>query len=68
MPLNIKDEFIHQQAKQLASLTGQSITAVVRQALTAQLSAVRRQQNAPAGVRSAENLLTLARTCATLYN
>ena len=64
MPLNIKDDHVHQQAKQLAALTGESITAVVRQALAERLSTVRRQQEAPEGARSAERLMALARLCA----
>jgi antitoxin VapB len=64
MPLNIKDDHVHQQARQLAALTGESITAAVRQALAERLSAVRREQEAPAGTRSAERLMALARLCA----
>jgi antitoxin VapB len=64
MPLNIKDETVHQQAKQLAELTGESITAVVRQAITERLSIVRSQQASPNTTRSAERLTELARLCA----
>lgn len=64
MPLNIKDDHVHQQAKQLAALTGESITSAVRHALAERLSAVRRHQEAPEGARNAERLMALARLCA----
>jgi antitoxin VapB len=64
MPLNIKDDQVHTQAKQLATLTGESITSVVRQALAEKLSAVRRNQDAAGGTRSAERLMALAKLCA----
>ncbi|OQW49969.1 type II toxin-antitoxin system VapB family antitoxin [Candidatus Raskinella chloraquaticus] len=64
MPLNIKDDYVHQQAKQLAALTGESITAAVRQALAERLTAVRSRQQAPEGARSPERLMALARLCA----
>ncbi len=64
MPLNIKDDDVHQQAKQLAALTGESITAAVRQALAERISAVLRHQETPEGARSAERLMALARLCA----
>jgi antitoxin VapB len=65
MPLNIKDERVHEQAKLLAALTGESITSAVRKALAERLSAVRRQQAAPEAARSVERLVALARPCAT---
>jgi antitoxin VapB len=64
MPLNIKDDQIHQQAKQLAALTGETITTAVRQALSERLSTVRRHQSAPEASRSAARLMVLARLCA----
>jgi antitoxin VapB len=65
MPLNIKDEQVHQQAKLLAALTGESITSAVREALAERLASVRRQQAEPETTRSAERMMALAKLCAS---
>lgn len=59
MPLNIKDDFVHDQAKQIAALTGESLTQVVRQALIDRLSAINKRPKTIK--RTAENLLALAK-------
>lgn len=64
MPLNIKDDDVHAQARRLASLTGVSITAAVRQAITAQLAQVEQQNRQAESPRTSEKLLDLARICA----
>jgi len=68
MPLNIKDENVHDQARRLARLTGESITAAVRGAVAEKLAAVEAGR-APEPPRTPERLLALARDCAaTLRN
>ena len=64
MPLNIKDEAIHRQARQLAMLTGQSITGAVREALAERLRQVAYEREQTPIVRSPETLLALAREIA----
>lgn len=64
MPLNIKDETVHAQARKLAGLTGTSITAAVRDALGARLRQVEKGQGEAKPVRSAAQLLDVARACA----
>ena len=64
MPLNIKDETVHAQARKLAGLTGTSITAAVREALGARLRQVERGQGEGKPARSAAQLLDVARACA----
>ena len=49
MALNIKDDETDRLARELAALTGQSITTVVREALQSQLAVLRRRR------RSAES-------------
>lgn len=44
MALNIKDEATDRLARELAALTGQPITAAVRDAIEAQLEVVRRRR------------------------
>lgn len=44
MALNIKDETTDRLARELAALTGQPITTAVREAIEAQLEAVRRRR------------------------
>ena len=60
MPLNIKDETVHAQARKLAGLTGTSITAAVRDALGARLRQVEKGQGEAKPVRSAAQLLDVA--------
>ncbi len=64
MPLNIKDETTHIKAKQLAALTGENLTSVVRQALDERMATVLRQKQSSAMARSAEKLMELGRLCA----
>ena len=64
MPLNIKDEKIHEAAKQLARLTGQTITGAVRLAIMEQLERVETQSNTRRTGITAEAILTLGRECA----
>lgn len=64
MPLNIKDESVHAQARRLASLTGVSITAAVRDAVARQLDQVEQARRTPEPARSSERLLGIARICA----
>ena len=63
MPLYIKDEYVHRQAKQLAALTGESITNAVAQAIDDRLSAVR-QCLAPKIKGNSKQLMALGRICA----
>ena len=46
MALNIKDDETDRLARELAKLTGQPITAAVRDAIAAQLASLRRQRPA----------------------
>ena len=61
MPLNIKDDAVHEQARKLAALTGVSITAAVREAIAERLRHVEAELAAPAHERSGERLLELGR-------
>lgn len=49
MALNIKDEETDRLARELAQLTGLPITTAVREAIEAQLAALRRRRRAAAG-------------------
>ena len=60
MGLNIKNEEAHRLAQELASLTGESMTAAVTAALREQLDRVRRER----GVTLADRLLKIGRECA----
>lgn len=60
MSLNIKDEQTHELAKELASLTGESMTAAVREAVRERLERVR---SAPKE-RLAERLIKIGKECA----
>jgi antitoxin VapB len=60
MGLNIKNEEAHRLAQELASLTGESMTAAVTAALREQLDRVRRER----GVSLADRLLKIGRECA----
>lgn len=46
MPLNIKDEAIHAKAKELARLSGETITEAVGKAIDARLERLRREVRA----------------------
>ena len=63
MALNIKDEAVHRNARRLATLTGQSITDVVRDAIAAKLREAERRQADAANGRNAEALLEAAAAC-----
>ena len=57
--MNIKDEKTHRQAKELASLTGESLTAAVSEAIRERLERVR--GNSRKGM--AERLLEIGKQC-----
>jgi antitoxin VapB len=63
MSLNIKNEEAHRQARELASLTGESMTVAVREAIRERLERVR--GNSREGL--AERLLKIARECGPLW-
>jgi antitoxin VapB len=60
MSLNIKDEKTHRMARELARLTGQSMTAAVGTAVQERLERVRKKN----GKGLAERLLEIGRDCA----
>ena len=64
MPLNIKDEKVHEAAKQLAELTGQSITSAVRSAIMEKLRRAERQAKIKSPEITAASILALGRECA----
>lgn len=61
MSINIKNEETHRLAQELATLTGESMTAAVTEALRERLERVRRER----GVSLADRLLTIGRGCAS---
>ena len=61
MTMNIKNEEAYRLAKQLARLTGESLTAAVTEALRERLSRVRRAR----GGDLADKLLAIGRDCAS---
>jgi antitoxin VapB len=61
MPLNIKDEKVHDLARSLADATGESMTQAVRVALAERLERERRRRG---GRASAEELIEIGRRCA----
>ena len=63
MPLNIKDRATEQSVRELAGLTGESVTTAVRRAAEERLQRVRRER--AAGSLTAE-LLEIGWRCATL--
>lgn len=60
MGLNIKNNEVHQLAQQLSLLTGESMTAVVTEALRERLDRVRHQHSA----RLSDRLLAIGKDCA----
>lgn len=46
MPLNIKDNYTHELARELASLTGETLTKAVKFALQDRLRLVKHEQSA----------------------
>ncbi|MFZ0760617.1 MAG: type II toxin-antitoxin system VapB family antitoxin [Candidatus Sulfotelmatobacter sp.] len=63
MSLNIKNEKTHRLVRQLARLTGESMTAAVEKAVRERLERVRDTRNG--GL--AERLLKIGRECAPLW-
>jgi antitoxin VapB len=63
MSLNIKDEKTHRMARQLAKLTGESMTAAVGLAVRERLERVRAKR----GTGLAERLLKIGRETAPLF-
>lgn len=63
MPLNIKDAETHAMAKRLASLTGESLTQAVKQAVQERLAQVEKGRQA---TRLADELDHIALHCAAL--
>ena len=63
MSLNIKSEQSHRLARELAQLTGESMTAAVEKAVEERLERVRRDKKG----NLAERLLKIGRECAPLW-
>ncbi len=63
MPLNIKDPATEKSVRELAALTGETVTAAIRHAAEERLQRVRRKQ---AGRDLAEEILEIGRRCAAL--
>lgn len=63
MSLNIKNEKTHRLVRQLARLTGESMTAAVDQAVRERLERVRTRR----GSGMAERLLKIGKECAPLW-
>jgi antitoxin VapB len=61
MGLNIKSEETHRLARELARLTGESMTAAVTEAVRERLDRVRRER----AVGLADRLLAIGRDCAS---
>jgi antitoxin VapB len=60
MSLNIKSEEVHQLVRELANLTGESMTAAVANAVRERLERMRRERN----VGLAERLVAIGKDCA----
>jgi antitoxin VapB len=60
MGLNIKNEETHRLARELAALTGESMTAAVTEAVRERLDRIRRER----GVSLADRLLAIGKDCA----
>ena len=63
MPLNIKDAATEKTVRELAAVTGETVTAAVRRAAEERLERVRQQQ---AGRSLAADILEIGRRCAAL--
>lgn len=63
MPLNIKDPETEKSVRELASLTGETVTTAVRRAAEERLSRVRRTQS---GRSLKDEILEIGRRCAAL--
>jgi antitoxin VapB len=64
MSLNIKSEEVHRLVKELANLTGESMTAAVAEAVRERLDRVRRERK----VGLADRLLEIGKDCAAHLN
>ena len=60
MALNIKNPEAHRLARELAALTGESMTAAVTEAVRERLARIRRERRAPVAAR----LLAIGKDCA----
>jgi antitoxin VapB len=60
MGLNIKNDETHQLARELAALTGENLTAAIREALRERLDRVRRSR----GLSLSDRLLAIGKDCA----
>ena len=63
MPLNIKNPPTEEAVRELAALTGESVTIAVRRAAEERLSRLRRTRG---GVSLAAELMAIGRRCAAL--
>ena len=63
MPLNIKDPATEKSVRELASLTGETVTAAVRLATQERLERIRRNKS---GRSLADTLLEIGTRCAAL--
>ena len=63
MPLNIKDPATEKSVRELAAVTGETVTAAVRRAAEERLQRVRREH---AGRSLAVEILEIGRRCAAL--
>jgi antitoxin VapB len=63
MPLNIKDPATERSVRELAALTGETVTTAVRKAAEERLQKVRRDK---AGRSVAAEILEIGRRCASL--
>src|SRR5207249_10123782 len=63
MPLNIKDAATERSVRELAALTGETVTTAVRRAAEERLQRVRR---GPAGGSLAAEILEIGKRCAAL--
>jgi antitoxin VapB len=63
MPLNIKDPKTERAVRELAAVTGESVTAAVRRAAEERLQRVAREQS---GRSLADEVLEIGRRCAAL--
>ncbi|HYA17259.1 MAG TPA: type II toxin-antitoxin system VapB family antitoxin [Bryobacteraceae bacterium] len=62
MSLNLKNDEVHELARKLAALTGETMTAAVTEAVRERLERVRDQQSPSGGM--AQRLMAIGRDCA----
>jgi len=65
MSLNIKNEATHRQARELARLTGESMTVAVSEAIRERLERVK--ENAKSKKSMAERIMAIAKECGPLW-